>query len=178
MYIRQNTFNFASKSDYVAHLPPSWRQAYLINDGVIALRIQSWRVSEQEKRRQARKIVWPVYGRVTCHHQNHLYGITINIKEVAFLIVYAASLSIITMNHIDTGAAAAMRSVLWRTWLLGAGSCNFTHSAVRGNKYSFASIIHATMLRYLFTPILQRYLSETWNITPISVKWLREIEIR
>ena len=83
MYIRQNTFNFASKSSDVAYLPPLWRQASLRNDEGIALHIQSWRFWEQEKRRQARTILWPFKGRVTCHYQNHLYGILIiNINEV------------------------------------------------------------------------------------------------
>ena len=70
MYIRQNTFNFASKSRDVAYLPPLWRQAFLINDEGIALHIQSWRFWEQEKRRQARKF---------CGHLKDVWRVTIKI---------------------------------------------------------------------------------------------------
>ena len=52
------------------------------------------------------------------------------------------------MSHIDTGTKTTdgTPAPLWRTRLLDAGSCSFTHPAVRGNHYSFAPKIHAIML--------------------------------
>ena len=54
----------------------------------------------------------------------------------------------ITINYVDTGAKTAVgtRSPLWRTRLLDAGGCSFTHPAIKGNHYSFAPKIHAVML--------------------------------
>ena len=114
---------------------------------IVALHIRLWRVREFEERRQTRKNLWPVNAeRVICRYRNHLYGIaTINIFGIL-----VAILSIITINHIDTGAKTVVgrRSRLWRTRLLAAGRCSFTHPAVKGNHYSFAPQIHAVMLWY------------------------------
>ena len=122
-----------------------------LTTGVVALYIPLRRVRVCEEHRQARKIVWPVIaGRVICCYQNNLCGIINHHKHIweCFCNVSVAGLSIITMNHIDTGTktAAGTRSPLWRTQLLDAGSCSFTHPAVRDNHYSFAPKIHAVML--------------------------------
>ena len=122
-----------------------------LTTGVVALHIPSWRVREQEERRQARKTVWPVNaGRVICRSRNHSYRITNRHKHTRdwFLEVYVAGLSIVTMNHVGTGAKTAIgtRCPLWRMRLLDAGSCTLTHPAVRGNHYSFAPKILTVML--------------------------------
>ena len=105
--------------------------------------IPSWRIEVREERRQARKIVWPVNaGRVICRYQNNLCGIINHHKHVryCFLDVQVAGSSIIAINHIDTDSKTAgdTRCPLWRTRLLDAGSCCFTHPAVKRNHYSFA----------------------------------------
>ena len=122
-----------------------------LTTGVVALHIPSWRIEVHEERRQARKIVWPVNaGRVICRHQNNSCGIIDHHKLIryCFLDVKVAGLSIITINHIDTGAktAGGTRCPLWRTRLLDTGSCRFTHPAIKGNHYSFAPKIIAVML--------------------------------
>ena len=124
-----------------------------LTTGVVALHIPSRRVWVREEHRQARKTVWPVNaGRVICRYQNNLCGIINHHKHIweCFCDVLFAGLSIITMNHIDTGTktAAGTRSPLWRRRLLDAGSCSFTHPAVRDNHYSFAPKIHAVMLLF------------------------------
>ena len=146
MYVRQNTFKITTKSSDVAYLPPLWRHASLLNDGSC-----SFTHPVAKEHRQARKTVWPVNAdREICRYQNNLCGIINHHKHIweCFCDVYVAVLSIITMNHIDTGTntAAGTRSPLWRTRLLDAGSCSFTHPAVRDNHYSFAPKIHAVML--------------------------------
>ena len=56
-----------------------------LTTGVVALRIPSWRIEVREKRRQARKIVWPVNGgRVICHYQNNLCGIINHHKHIRY----------------------------------------------------------------------------------------------
>ena len=122
-----------------------------LTTGVVALYIPSRRVGVREEHRKARKTEWPVNaGRVICRYPNNLCGIINHHKHIweCFCDVWFAGLSIITMNHIDTGTktAAGTRSPLWRTRLLDAGSCSFTHPAVRDNHYSFAPKIHAVML--------------------------------
>ena len=122
-----------------------------LTTGVVALHIPSWRIEVREERRQARKIVWPVNaGRVICRYQNNLCGIINHHKHIryCFLDVQVAGSSIITINHIDTDPKTAgdTRCPLWRTRLLDAGSCCFTHPAVKGNHYSFAPKILAVML--------------------------------
>ena len=99
-----------------------------VTTGVVALHIPLWRVGVHEEHNQARKTVWPVNaGRVICYCQNYLCGIINHHKHIreCFFYVLVEGLSIITMNHIDTGAktAAGTRSPLWRTRLLDAGSC-------------------------------------------------------
>ena len=61
--------------------------------------------------------------------------ITINIHGIVFF--RSINRSIIKRNHIDIGtkAAVGMRSLLWRTRLLDAGSCSFTHSTVKDIPY-------------------------------------------
>ena len=91
--------------------------------GVVALHIPSRRVRVREEYRQARKTVWPVNaGRVICRYQNNLCGIINHHKHIweCFCDVQVAGLSIITMNHIDTGikTAAGTHSPRWRTRLL------------------------------------------------------------
>ena len=114
---------------------------------VVALHIPSWRIEVSEER----KIVWPVNaGRVICRRQNNLCGVINRHKHVrhCFLDVYVTGLSIIIIKLIDTGAktAGGTRCPLWRARLLDAGSCCFTHPAVKGNHYSFAPKIIAVML--------------------------------
>ena len=61
-------------------------------------------------------------------------SIIINIYEIVFSEAKVIDLSIITINHINTGAmtAAGTRSLLWRTRLLDAGMYNFlSHTLVR-----------------------------------------------
>ena len=119
--------------------------------GVVALHIPSWRVGVRKERREAIKNVWPVHaGRVIYRYQDNLFGIINHQKHVwyCFLEVQVADLNIITMKHIDIGTktVAGMRSPLWYMRLLDAGSCSFTHPAVRGNHYSCTPKIHAVML--------------------------------
>ena len=114
-----------------------------LTTGVVALHIPSWRIEVREERRQARKIVWLVNaGRVICRYQNNFCGIINHHKHIkyCFLDVLVAGSSIITIKHIDTDAKTARdtRCPLWHTRLLDAGSCCFTHPAVKGNHYSFA----------------------------------------
>ena len=75
--------------------------------------------------------------------------IIISIESVQY--EQSASITVmdgVAMNHVDTGSktAAGTRPPLWRTRLLDAESCSFTHPAVRDNHYSFAPKIHAVML--------------------------------
>ena len=108
--------------------------------GVVALHISSSRVPEPEESRQAHQSVWPFNAaRVICRYQNHLYEIIINIYEVFFLNI-SHKFKHNQMIHIDIGVKTVVgtQSLLWRTWLLGARRCNFTHLAVRGNQSSFA----------------------------------------
>ena len=109
--------------------------------GVVALHIPLWRVGVHKEHCQACKTVRPVNAeRVICRYQNNLCGIINHHKHIrdCFLDVQVAGLSIITMNHIDTGAktAAGTGSPLWHRRLLHAGSCSFTHPAITGNHYS------------------------------------------
>ena len=122
-----------------------------LTTGVVALHIPSWRFEVREERRQARKIVWPVNaGKVICRYQNISCGIINHHKHIRYCFsdVQVASSSIITINYIDADATAAgdTRCPFWRTRLLDAGSCCFTHPAVKGNHYSFAPNIIAVML--------------------------------
>ena len=120
-----------------------------LTTGVVALHIPSWRIERREEHRQARKIVLPVNaGRVICRHQNNSCGIIDHHKHIRYCFLEVAGLSIITINLIDTGAKTpgGTRCPLWRTRLLDAGSCHFTHPAVKGNHYSFAPKILAVML--------------------------------
>ena len=150
-YFQQNTFKIFTKSSAIAYLPPLWLTHLSLRMGIVTLHIPSWRIWEREGHRQAHKTVRPVnVGRVICRYQNHLYGITNHHKHFlySFLDVEVAALSIITTNHISTGAktAAGTHSPLWCTRLLDGGSCSFTHPAVRGNHYSFTPKIQAVML--------------------------------
>ena len=79
--------------------------------GIVAWHTLPWKVWEHEDHHKARKTVWPVNaGRVTCcKNQNNFYWIIIYHKHISgwFMGVSAAGLSIITINHIDTGIMKA-----------------------------------------------------------------------
>ena len=77
-----------------------WRHASLLNDGSCSFTHPVVKDRSVRGTSTARKIVWPVNaGRVICRYQNNL--------------------SIIAINHIDTGAktAGGMHCPLWRTRL-------------------------------------------------------------
>ena len=123
LYQSSNISGHTCCNYYVIHLS--------LMSGIVAWHILPWRVQEHEDHHQACKIVWPVNaGRVICCNQNHFYRITIYHKHISgwFLGVSAAGLSIITINHIDTGVmiATGTQSLLWRMWLLDTRSCDYT----------------------------------------------------